>query len=111
MTRSINRRRSSPRLHHAAIALAALALFVALGGTSDAAGILIGTKQIKKNAVATKKIRNGHVGSPDLKNKGVQSVDLADGRVELADPSGALKAQFGGLLADPSPPPSWRTTA
>lgn len=85
MTRSILRRRPHfPPVQLAALALACLALFVALGGTSYAAKLLIGPKQIKNNAVTTKKIKNGHVRSADVANGGVQLVDL----------SGPLQAQI-----------------
>ena len=52
------------RLNLAALAVAALALFVALGGTSYAAGLLIGTKQIKNNAVTPTKIKNNRWARP-----------------------------------------------
>jgi hypothetical protein len=61
MTSSIDRRRGASRINLAALAVAALALFVALGGTSYAAGLLIGTKQIKNNAVTSKKIKDNRV--------------------------------------------------
>jgi hypothetical protein len=102
MTSSIDRIRSASRLNLAALAIAALALFTVLGGTSYAAGLLIGTKQIKNNAVTSAKIKNNRVGSADLKDNGVQSVDLADGGIQLADLSGPLQAKVnqvvGGLI-------------
>ena len=71
------------RLNIAALAIACIALFVALGGTSYAAKVLIGPKQLKQNAVTTKKIKNGHVRTADIKNGGIQMTDL----------SGPLQAQ------------------
>jgi hypothetical protein len=102
MTSCIERLSRTSRLHLAALAVAGLALFVALGGTSYAAGLLIGTKQIKNNAVTSKKIKDNRVSSSDLKNNGVQSADIADGTLELTDLSGPLQAKVndvaGGLV-------------
>ena len=102
MTSCIDRISRTSRLQLAALAVAGLALFVALGGTSYAAGLLIGTKQIKNNAVTSKKIKNNKVSSADLKNNGVQSADVADGTLELTDLSGPLQAKVndvaGGLV-------------
>ena len=63
MTSCIDRISRASRLNLAALAVAGLALFVALGGTSYAAGLLIGTKQIKDNAVNSKKIKDNRVAS------------------------------------------------
>ena len=71
------------RLNIAALAIACIALFVALGGTSYAAKVLIGPKQLKQNAVTTKKIKNGHVRTADIMNGGIEMTDL----------SGPLQAQ------------------
>jgi hypothetical protein len=72
------------RLNIPTLAVACIALFVALGGTSYAAGkLLIGPKNIQKNAVTHKKIKNGHVRGPEIKN----------GAVQMADLSGSLQAQ------------------
>ncbi len=99
---SIDRLRGASRTNLAALAVAALALFIALGGTSHAAGLLIGTKRIKDNAVNSKKIKDNRVTSADLKNNGVQSADLADGGIQMTDLSGPLQAKInevaGGLI-------------
>jgi hypothetical protein len=71
------------RLNIAALAIACIALFVALGGTSYAAKLLIGPKNIKQNAVTHKKIKAGHVRSSEIQN----------GAVQMADLSGSLQAQ------------------
>ena len=92
MTSCIDRLSRAPRLNLAALALAALALFVALGGTSYAAGILIGTEQIEPNAVTSGKIRNNHVSSADLRNNGVRSADVADASIAMNDLTGRLQA-------------------
>ena len=98
MTSSIDRLRGASRTNLAALAVAALALFIALGGTSHAAGLLIGTKRIKDNAVNSKKIKDNRVTSADLKNNGVQSADLADGGIQLADLSGPLQAKVNQVV-------------
>jgi hypothetical protein len=97
MTSCIERLSRTSRLHLAALAVAGLALFVALGGTSYAAGLLIGTKQIKNNAVTSKKIKDNRVSSSDLKNNGVQSADIADGTVALTDLNAPLQAKVNGV--------------
>ena len=92
MTSSIDRLRGASRTNLAALAVAALALFIALGGTSHAAGLLIGTKRIKDNAVTSKKIKDNRVSS----------ADLADGGIQMTDLSGPLQAKInevaGGLI-------------
>ena len=92
MTSSIDRLRGASRINLAALAVAALALFIALGGTSHAAGLLIGTKRIKDNAVNSKKIKDNRV----------TSADLADGGIQMTDLSGPLQAKInevaGGLI-------------
>ena len=103
MTSTIGRLRGASRINLAALAVAALALFVALGGTSYAAGLLIGTKQIKPNAVTSGKIKNNRVSSADLKDNGVKSADLADGGIQMTDLSDPLQAKVnevggGGLI-------------
>lgn len=90
------------RFNLASVVIAALALFVALGGTSYAAKLLIGTKQIKNNAVISKKIKNGQVGPKDLKDNGVGTADLQNGGVQMTDLSGPLQAQIASGLADGS---------
>ena len=80
-------RRPSP-----AMAVALLALFVALGGTSLAA-LRIGSRQIVNNSVRGKDIRNGTLGGRDVKNnrltgadiKGIRGVDVNDDSLTGAD--------------------------
>ncbi len=80
-------RRPSP-----AMAVALLALFVALGGTSMAA-LRIGSRQIINNSVRGKDIRNGTLGGRDVKNnrltgadiKGIRGVDVNDNSLTGAD--------------------------
>jgi hypothetical protein len=80
-------RRPSP-----AMAVALIALFVALGGTSLAA-LRIGTRQIVDNSVRGKDIRNGTLGGRDVKNnrltgadvKGIRGVDVNDNSLTGAD--------------------------
>jgi hypothetical protein len=61
------RLRAELRSPSPAFVLAALALFVALGGTSVAALTL------KKNSVRSKHIKNGQVRRPDIRRNAVNS--------------------------------------
>src|SRR4051794_40239266 len=80
-------RRPSP-----AMAVALIALFVALGGTSLAA-LRIGTRQIVDNSVRGVDVRNGTLGGRDVKNnkltgadvKGIRGVDVKDDSLTGAD--------------------------
>jgi hypothetical protein len=79
----------------AALVIACFALFSALGGTSFAASLLIGTQQIKNGAVTSSKIgaqqvRNhnlapGAVKSGTLAQDSVNSSKVADGSLKSAD--------------------------
>ena len=69
-------------MQRASLAISCLALFVALGGPSQAQKL---TKAIKKDEVKTQHIRNGHVISGDLKDGGVKSIDIKDKAVGTAD--------------------------
>jgi len=68
--------------------IAALALFIALGGSAYAVGKnTIGTKQIKNNAVTAKKIKNNAVIASKIKNGAVSGVKLGTvpgGKVDVA---------------------------
>ena len=85
------------RLNIAALAIACIALFVALGGTSYAAKVLIGPKQLKTNAVTTKKIKNGHVRTADILNGGIQMTDLSGPLQAQVQSSFELLGQRGDL--------------
>src|SRR4051794_28056750 len=79
-------------------AVAYLALFVALGGTSYAAIKLpansVGSKQIRRNAVTSAKVKNGTL----------RATDFARG-VQLAGPAGAPGAAgAAGPKGDSGPP-------
>jgi hypothetical protein len=73
--------------------LAALALFVALGGSSfaaparDAAAKLISGKSIKNNSIASADIKNNSVGSGDVKNRSLLKKDFKTGQLP-AGPAG-----------------------
>lgn len=60
-----------------ALAVSAIALFVALGGTTYAATSLprnsVGTKQLKNNAVSTAKIKNGAVTAAKINPAGLSA--------------------------------------
>jgi len=64
-----------PRRPSAAVLIAIVALFVALGGTSYAAFSLpknsVGTKQLKNKAVTTKKVKNGAVTASKINTSGL----------------------------------------
>jgi len=76
----------------AALALAATALFVALGGPAWAAG-LIGTSQIRNGAITSKKIGHRQVKSININRGGVKTVNLSNGAVT------ADKVKTGSLTA------------
>ena len=75
-------------------AVAYLALFVALGGTSYAAVALpknsVGAAQIKPNAVSTKKVKNGSLRASDFK-----SGDLPAGPQGATGPVGPVGPVYG----------------
>jgi hypothetical protein len=64
---------------------ATLALFIALGGSAYAAGVLptnsVGAKQIKKNAVTGKKIKRNAVTSSKVKNGSLSAADFKAGQI------------------------------
>jgi hypothetical protein len=74
---------------------AALALFVALGGTGYAAISIpansIGARQIRPNAVGASEIRRGAVGRPEIRPGGVASSEIA------RDGVGASEIRRGGV--------------
>jgi hypothetical protein len=65
--------------------VSALALFLALGGTSYAAAQLpfnsVGKGQIKSNAVGKSEIASNSVGTSELRNSGVAAADIKSGAV------------------------------
>ena len=73
-----------PSMSSAALALAAVALFIALGGTTWASG-LIGGGQIKNGAITSKKIHKGAVQNVNLAKGAVESANLAGGAVQNAN--------------------------
>ena len=76
--RSLTRRRPS-----AAIIISSAALFLSLGGVGYAASGMIGTSQIKNNAVTFHKIAPNSVGKVRLANGGVINSKIARGAVEF----------------------------
>ena len=70
-------------------AIAMIALFVALGGTSLAAVTLtknsVGAKQIKPNAVTASEIKRNAVAASELRSNAVASGDIADNGVGGSD--------------------------
>jgi hypothetical protein len=85
--RTLLRRRPSP-----AMVVACIALLVALGGSSIAAVSAlpkgsVGTKQLKNSAVTGKKLANNAVTSAKVKNRSLRSIDFAPGQLP-AGPTG-----------------------
>lgn len=67
-------------------AVAWVALFVALGGTGAwAANQLVGSSDIRKNAVLSRHLKNGNVKQADLATNAVNSARVADGSLLSAD--------------------------
>ena len=67
--------------------MAAIALFVSLGGTAWALTLpagSVGTKQLKNGAVTTKKLKNGAVTSAKIANSAVTSAKIANSAVTSA---------------------------
>src|SRR3954467_15851764 len=69
--------------------LGALALFIALGGTSYAVATnSIGSAQIKNNSIRSKDIRNRQVSSADVKDHSLGLADFKAGQLPRG-PAGA----------------------
>jgi hypothetical protein len=63
-----------------------VALFVALGGTGAwAANQLVGSSDIRKNAVLSRHLKNGNVKRADLAKNAVNSAKVANGSLRSAD--------------------------
>ena len=86
----------------AALVLSAIALFVALGGTSYAAITLarnsVGTKQLKKNAVTAPKIRAGAVTGAKVANGSLSASDVAPNTFLGANGTAKDSSRLGGQL-------------
>jgi len=90
-----------------AMAVALLALFVALGGSSYAA-LKVNGKQIVDNSVRSKDLRNNDVRSKDVRNNGLTGADLNEttlGTVPRADTAGSATTAgnadtLGGIGSD-----------
>jgi hypothetical protein len=68
------------RLPSPSMAVALLALFVALGGSSYAA-LKVSGKQIVNNSVRSKDLRNNDVRSADVRNNALTGADINEARV------------------------------
>ena len=68
----------------AAMAVALLALFVALGGSSYAA-LHVGSAQIVNNSVRSKDIRNNDVRSKDIRNNDIRGKDIRNSTIQGKD--------------------------
>lgn len=73
-----------PTAGHVGVALASLALFVSLGGVSEAARVING-KFLKKGSVTSTKIKNGAVTGGKIKNSSITGAKIKDGAVTKAD--------------------------
>ena len=96
--RSLLRRRPSP-----ALVVACVALLVALGGTAVAAVVVlpdgsVGTAQLADDAVVGAKIRDGSVTSHDIANSTILGTDIRDRTLTKAD------FRKGSLLPGPRGP-------
>jgi hypothetical protein len=84
-----------------------LALFVALGGSAYAAGVLpmnsVGRAQLQANSVTSSKLAPSSVGRSELKSASVTADDLAPGSVELSALAPALRARIAHRAAAPPP--------
>ncbi len=87
----------------AALVISSAALFMSMGGVGAAATGLIGTNQIRNDAVTYKKIAPDSVGRVRLANNGVVNSKLAHGSVSYQDiqPNavGAVRANLNQLQA------------
>ena len=82
--------------------MAALSLFIVLGGTSYAVATnSIGSAQIKNNSIRSKDIRNNQVASADVKNASLAAIDFKAGQLP-AGPRGLPGAR--GATGPAGPP-------
>jgi hypothetical protein len=89
-----------------AMIVACVALVIALGGASYAAGVLpnnsVGAAQLQKNAVTTTRLRNNAVTTTKLGKDAVTSAKVKDGSLLAADfKAGQLPAGPQGPKGDP----------
>lgn len=84
--------------------MAALSLFIVLGGTSYAVATnSIGSAQIKNNSIRSKDIRNSQVSSGDVRNRSLLAKDFKAGQLP-AGPRGAPGATGQTGAAGPAGP-------
>jgi hypothetical protein len=79
-------------------AIATIAVFVAIGGTSFAAITL------PRNSVGEKQIKSRAVGSKELKRGAVRSRIIKNGAINLQDLSKATRDSLSGSAGPPGPP-------
>lgn len=72
-----------------AMVVAAIALFMAMGGVGYAAAT-IGTKQIKNNSVRGKDIRNHTITGKDVKNDGLGGVSIKESSLGIVPSADSL---------------------
>jgi hypothetical protein len=87
------------RTPSAALIVASIALFVALGGTSYAVTQLpknsVGTKQLKANAVTGAKVKNGSLAATDFSNAALDVLQGAAGPTGAIGATGPSNVYFG----------------
>lgn len=88
-----------PSTSTAALAVAFASLFTALGGTSMAASLLIGTHQIKNHAVTASKLAPNSVNSSKVADGSLQGSDIAPNTFLPADGSAINALKLGNRPA------------
>lgn len=95
---------SLKRLPTPAMIMACVALFVALGGASYAAGVLpknsVGTVQLKKKAVSAAKLQKNAVASAKVKNDTLTGADIRESSLGRVPSAGAADNAAHATSAD-----------
>lgn len=98
---------SKPRAISPALVVAAIALFVALGGAAYA-GVSLSNNSVRSNHIVNGQVKaadlaNGAVGTAKLKSSAVTSAKVADGSLGVADLSAAARAALQGQTGPQGP--------
>jgi len=81
------------------MAVALLALFVALGGSSYAA-LRVSSKQIVNNSVRSKDLRNNDVRSKDVRNNGLTGADIDEAKLGTVPSANSASTAANAANAD-----------
>lgn len=84
-----------------ALALAAVSLFVAVGGPAEAAKLIDGAR-LKARSIASSKLKDNSIPGGKIRNGSIGSVDIANGRVQRWDLAPGVFAGLQPLLTDGS---------